>query len=785
MKAEAVDLQASIANATSKDEALELALQAAELCMKALKIATDREQKSDMTSRCQTLLTEAERIKTITQWPLTPVLTPAMTPGPASSPNASPLTLRRETEAIGTPTPVRVKQLVEPVSSGELSKAEKIILLKSSKLNGFTFPPWQGAPEPDEFALSQGAEAFRISPNGKYVVRLNFNGCYRKVVIDDRLPTSKNMRVLHVIDRRNPSLLWPALLEKAYLKVRGGYDFPGSHSGTDLWILTGWIPEQIWLENSETDADQLWGRILSAFNKGDVLITLGTGRMSHRIERQLGLEGEHDYAVLDLKEQGSSRLLCLKNPWCEGTSWKGKLPELSTAESSEPDFGLHACRSPQPVEQASSVQSSSGSVRHAHEQGIFWIDIDNVLRHFQSIFLNWNPGLFSYRQDAHFAWDLSNRLDSVTCFVNHPQFKVVAKGESIVWLLLSRHLKDRVQGAQEAPLDVANAEDGQSRVAKEDLAGYISMFAFDRKGTRVYLRDGSLERAPYVDSPQTLLRLQPDVDITYSIVIDEEDMSSTPHSFTLSAFSTLPVTLDKADSPYTCQRLISSAWTQATAGGNANDPTYSENPQFSLRVVEHTAAAILIQTPSDDIHVHVKLVHGRGRRVYTLTSKDVIADSGQHRRGSAVIEISDLYPDVRFGHSVSRIAAPLVPRRFVCISIVAKFVRSVAFPSDDLLSFNDGQAGARSPLRVTVELGTGPNRRVLIASSGGAYSDAVSGVRTDEVDLSPQMLYTSDMWLVLDRLCGPASGSQEIYGVEVFCDQPKALDIGVWRNWDF
>lgn len=88
----------------------------------------------------------------------------------------------------------------------------------------------------------------RISPNGKYVVRLNFNGCYRKVVIDDRLPTSKNMRVLHVIDRRNPSLLWPALLEKAYLKVRGGYDFPGSHSGTDLWILTGWIPEQIWLE---------------------------------------------------------------------------------------------------------------------------------------------------------------------------------------------------------------------------------------------------------------------------------------------------------------------------------------------------------------------------------------------------------------------------------------------------------------------------------------------------------------------------------------------------------
>lgn len=87
-----------------------------------------------------------------------------------------------------------------------------------------------------------------ISPNGKYIFRLNFNGCLRKVVIDDRLPVSKTQRVLHLVDRNNPSLLWPALLEKAYLKVRGGYDFPGSNSGTDLWILSGWIPEQIILQ---------------------------------------------------------------------------------------------------------------------------------------------------------------------------------------------------------------------------------------------------------------------------------------------------------------------------------------------------------------------------------------------------------------------------------------------------------------------------------------------------------------------------------------------------------
>ena len=87
-----------------------------------------------------------------------------------------------------------------------------------------------------------------LSPNGKYIVRLNFNGSKRRVVIDDRLPVSSSDRILHAVDRRNLTLLWPALLEKAYLKVRGGYDFPGSNSGTDLWVMTGWLPEQLFLQ---------------------------------------------------------------------------------------------------------------------------------------------------------------------------------------------------------------------------------------------------------------------------------------------------------------------------------------------------------------------------------------------------------------------------------------------------------------------------------------------------------------------------------------------------------
>lgn len=88
----------------------------------------------------------------------------------------------------------------------------------------------------------------KLSDSGKYILRMYFNGCSRRVVIDDRLPDSLTDRTLFVVDRENPMLIWPALLEKAYLKVRGGYDFPGSNSGTDLWVLTGWIPDQIFLQ---------------------------------------------------------------------------------------------------------------------------------------------------------------------------------------------------------------------------------------------------------------------------------------------------------------------------------------------------------------------------------------------------------------------------------------------------------------------------------------------------------------------------------------------------------
>ena len=77
---------------------------------------------------------------------------------------------------------------------------------------------------------------------------LYLNGCSRQIQIDDYLPQSRDSKPLHVTSQTNANLLYPSFIEKAFLKVMGGYDFPGSNSATDLHILTGWIPEVVHLQ---------------------------------------------------------------------------------------------------------------------------------------------------------------------------------------------------------------------------------------------------------------------------------------------------------------------------------------------------------------------------------------------------------------------------------------------------------------------------------------------------------------------------------------------------------
>lgn len=166
------------------------------------------------------------------------------------------------------------------------------------------------------------------NPSGKYLVKLVFNGVPRKVIIDDRLPVAENSRRLLCSVSRDPTELWVSLVEKAYMKLNGGYDFPGSNSGIDLHALTGWIPEQVFFEEDSNrpksgdqnrpadfrqSEDRTWERILSAHRFGDCLITISTGPLSPDEEETTGLVSGHAYAVLNVQKAGILRMLQVRS----------------------------------------------------------------------------------------------------------------------------------------------------------------------------------------------------------------------------------------------------------------------------------------------------------------------------------------------------------------------------------------------------------------------------------------------------------------------------------------
>lgn len=107
------------------------------------------------------------------------------------------------------------------------------------------------------------------------MVKLHLNGVARKVVVDDLLPIGRNNDPLCSYSS-NRSELWISLLEKAYMKVMGGYDFPGSNSNIDMYALTGWIPERVAVRPQDPgfNAEQAWKQLVGRFSAGQVCFSL-------------------------------------------------------------------------------------------------------------------------------------------------------------------------------------------------------------------------------------------------------------------------------------------------------------------------------------------------------------------------------------------------------------------------------------------------------------------------------------------------------------------------------
>ncbi|PIK62226.1 putative calpain-7-like [Apostichopus japonicus] len=401
------------------------------------------------------------------------------------------------------------------------------------------------------------------NPCGKYMVIFRINGVKRKVIIDDTLPLDKSGQLLCSFSS-NRNELWVSLLEKAYMKVMGGYDFPGSNSNIDLHTLTGWIPERVNMraDAQDVDKDKTFAMLLKRFHKGDVLVTVATGPMSDVDADRAGLVSTHAYALLDIREIRGKKLMQLKNPWSH-LRWKGNFSEFDKENWTS---------------QLQKELNFDPTNAQQFDNGVFWIDYQSLCRFFDVLYLNWNPSLFPRTYVLHSTWTASEgpKKDVVT-MGNNPQYRLEVKGQGPVWILLSRHITDKADFA--------------------DNKEFITLVIF-KGGKKVFYPN---DPPPYMDgtrinSPHYLCKMivQDKGTSLYTVIISQFEKSNTIH-YSLRVYSTCDFKLSKMPEPYKYHKSITGEWKGRTAGGCANNrETFPNNPIYQVNLQEKSKSNYLM-----------------------------------------------------------------------------------------------------------------------------------------------------------------------------------------------
>lgn len=520
------------------------------------------------------------------------------------------------------------------------------------------------------------------------------------------------------------------------------------------------------LEREDFNLDQTWARIKAAHDSQDVVITLGTGRTSGEEEEIMGLIGDHDYAVQELDETAGLRRMLVKNPWCNGPVWKG-------AGSSTP----RGTCSPLSPELPTSLPLISPDCSTLSSTGPVWVTLEDVAQHFEFMYLNWNPGLFTHRQDHHFTWSLPQPTLSAA-LVRNPQFSLSCPAGGLVWILINRHFLD-------AELDIARSA---AAVGAPCQLGFMSILLFDTTdGHRVHVGEGEAYRGPYVDSLQTLARFEATPGKRYTVVLDQQELRLPSYSFTMSLFSTQPLQVRRAEEAMPHCLDQTGSWARRTAGGNASCSTYFLNPQYRLSISKATPISILLSTDNHDLHVHVDIVWAGGRRAVTLRTRDLVASSGEYRRGCAVARtplldagvytvvcstfeagqtadfsllVSSAEPvklDLVPPSTAGRLRTSLRGLRLSpgedahCAALSAAYLTRASVWVRGTIPHDAGPHSTKL-LRVAVVHGRGPERTIIASSGDGEYLEPGVALRTPEFDIEPDRIRREGMWLVVDSI---------------------------------
>lgn len=199
-------------------------------------------------------------------------------------------------------------------------------------------------------------------PGGCHEVRLCVDGNWRAILVDERLPVrpaaglsrcgsaEKNDHELLAFGRSAGNQLWLPLLEKAYAKAYGSYNFafPGVAINEILADLTGACIQTVRLGIDDIHPDELWKHLCSLAGQGALIVfssRVASGFVNEHprksVHALLGLGEADEPSLIDVGLTGC-RALRLRNPRTGFNSGFSHADALASLRGTPAERSTHA-----------------------------------------------------------------------------------------------------------------------------------------------------------------------------------------------------------------------------------------------------------------------------------------------------------------------------------------------------------------------------------------------------------------------------------------------------------
>ncbi|XP_050986068.1 calpain-9 [Labeo rohita] len=209
-------------------------------------------------------------------------------------------------------------------------------------------------------------QSFQEGYNGCFNFRFWQYGEWTEVQIDDRLPT-KNGQLIYLFST-NRNEFWSALLEKAYAKLKGGYNALNLGLPHEAMAdMTGGVTEVFTVPPDH----RMLGSFLGSLLQKGALINCGNSRGSPEKTNELGIVFGHAYSVTGLETikttTGPVELVRIRNPW-GNTEWEGPWSDKKGME-----WNMVSAEEQQRVQ------------RNQLDDGEFWMSLADFCQNFEML----------------------------------------------------------------------------------------------------------------------------------------------------------------------------------------------------------------------------------------------------------------------------------------------------------------------------------------------------------------------------------------------------------------